>query len=238
MPPFVQQISLKKQEDASYFWHIPAVRYFQPLTLKQPITFFIGENGTGKSTLMEAIACQAGINPEGGSRNFLFSTKDSHSSLGDYMVLGKTGNKIRDTFFLRAESFYNVASYIEETMDGNYSEYGNRSLHEQSHGESFLSLVSNRFRGHGLYLLDEPEAALSPQRMLSLMVLLHDLVENGSQFIITTHSPILLAMPQAQIFSFQENGIQEVAYEDTEVFQLTKMFINHKDQVLHHLFDE
>lgn len=238
MPPFIQSIDVHKQQEASYLWKIPAIREFKKLELTQPITFFVGENGTGKSTLLEAIALQAGINPEGGSRNFMFSTRETHSPLGDHLILGKTGNKIRDTFFLRAESFYNMASYVDDIMEGNHSEYGGRSLHEQSHGESFLSLVINRFRGEGLYLLDEPEAALSPQRILSLMVALHDLVKHGSQLIIATHSPILLALPQSQIFSFGDGSIQEVGYEDTESYQLTKMFINHREQLLHRLFDE
>ena len=237
MSLFIQTIDIRKQESKSYIWQIPVIQKFQKLQLTTPVTFFVGENGTGKSTLLEAIAVAFGLNPEGGSRNFQFSSRDSHSGLADAMVLGKSGLKVKDSFFLRAESFYNVASYVDEVMEGNHSEYGGRSLHEQSHGESFLNLALNRFRGNGVYLLDEPEAALSPQRLLSLMIVIHELAQQGSQFIIATHSPILLALPHAAIFEFSDS-IREITYEESEVYQLTSLFINHREQVLHQLFQK
>lgn len=173
--------------------------------LDTPVTFLVGENGSGKSTLLEAIAVSCGFNAEGGTRNFTFSTRATHSELGEYITVAKRRYP-RDGFFLRAESFYNVATNIDE-MDEEPSfsprlidSYGGVSLHSQSHGESFLALVQNRFGGEGLYLLDEPEAALSPTRQLTLLGEMHQLVERNSQFIIATHSPILMAYPGARIY--------------------------------------
>ena len=164
------------------------------LALEMPVTFFVGENGTGKSTLIEAIAVAMGFNGEGGSRDFFFSTQDTHSELCDYLTIGNSVSP-KDGFFLRTESFYNTANYLAE--NSTMARYGGVSFHEQSHGESFLALAMNRFEGNGLYILDEPESALSPQRLMSLLVLINDLVKNNSQFIIATHSPILMAYHHA-----------------------------------------
>ena len=219
----------------AYPFNIPAVRHLakrDSLSFDKPVTFFVGENGTGKSTLVEAIAVAMGFNAEGGSRDFSFSTKQTHSELCDYLTLVKTIAP-NDGFFLRAESFYNTASYLDQ--NSTLLRYGGVSFHEQSHGESFLSLVVNRFEGNGLYILDEPESALSPQRLMSLLVAIDDLVKNNSQFIIATHSPILMAYPNAEILQFTEQGIQKVGYRDTEHYKITKQFIDTPERMISYL---
>ncbi len=223
---------------SSYLSSIPAVQYLYTvgeLKLEQPVTFLVGENGTGKSTVLEAIAVAMGFNAEGGSRDFNFSTKSTHSDLHQYLTIIKTIAP-KDGFFLRAESFYNTASYLEET-GSNLHRYGGVSFHAQSHGEAFLSLVLNRFTGNGLYLLDEPEAAFSPQKLLALIVAIDDLVQAGAQFIIATHSPILMAYPKSEILQFTERGIHVVSYKETEHYQLTKQVINYPEQMMQHLLD-
>ncbi len=220
----------------SYLNNLPIIKHLQKnqkISLTSNVTFFVGENGTGKSTLLEAVAVAFGFNAEGGSRNFNFSTKETHSELFSHLTLGKTAFA-KDGFFLRAESLYNVATNIEEIK---VSGYGNVSLHEQFHGESFLSLIQNRFRGKGLYILDEPEAALSPMRLLTLMAEMKKLTNDDSQFIVATHSPILMAFPNAQILEFSQNGIQAVDYKETEHFKITKDFLNNPERMLHYLFD-
>ena len=231
----------------SYLNDLPVVRNLKKLgTLRftSPVTFFVGENGIGKSTLIEAIAVNMGFNPEGGTVNFRFATENSHSELHEYIRVGKGVTQRRDGFFLRAESFYNVASNIDQ-MDREpgagprlIDSYGGVSLHKQSHGESFLSLVANRFGGNGIYILDEPEAALSPQRLLELMLHMHQLVKDNSQFIISTHSPILMSYPGAEVFQLTEDGIDSVDYRETEHFQLTKQFLNSPETMFRYLFDE
>ena len=199
--PFIQSVNLLRERVPSfeqYPFSIPAIRHLDRIEIHPRVTFFAGENGTGKSTLLEAIAAVEGINVEGGSRNFSFSTNDNSSCLKDYVRLERPMRSLRktDAYFFRAESFYNVASEMERLG----VEYGERSLHRQSHGESFLSLLLNRFCGNGLYLLDEPEAALSPLRQMSFLAAVHDLTQSGSQFIIATHSPIIMAYPCAAIY--------------------------------------
>ena len=214
------------------------------LTLDLPrgrFTAVVGENGSGKSTLLEAIAVSLGFNAEGGGKNFSFGTRPSHSPLHEYLRVAKGVRRPKDGFFLRAESFFNVATEIErldsEPGGGRVIEsYGGRSLHEQSHGEAFLALVTNRFRGDGLYILDEPEAALSPQRQLAVLSRIHDLVEEGSQFIMATHSPILMAYPNAQIYQLSTDGIEPVAYEDTEHYQVTRTFLASPERMFRQLF--
>ena len=222
--------------DDSYVRSIPAVASLRSLPLSAPVTFFAGENGSGKSTLLEAVAVAWGFNPEGGSRNYHFSTFDSHSPLHDAVRLYRSVRRPAWGYFLRAESFYNVATKEEEYSRGP----GGRPqhFHEKSHGESFLALVQNTFRCDGFYLLDEPEAALSPQRQLTLLMEIDRLARDGSQFIIVTHSPILLGLPGAQILSFDGGAVRPVAYEDTDSYKVTEMFINSRDQLLHHLLGE
>ncbi|NSQ62736.1 AAA family ATPase [Enterococcus faecalis] len=234
---FLKRLELKAFEEDSVFSKIEGLNKFNSLNFKKPITFFSGENGTGKSTLLEAIAVNWGFNPEGGSINFNFSTNDTHLDLHNYLTVGKSVKRAKDGFFLRAESFYNVATYAEN-IDLDFSEYGDKSLHHQSHGESFLNLVNHRFRGNGLYLFDEPEAALSPQRQLALMISIKKLIDEGSQFIIVSHSPILLAMPDSQIISFDKDSPLEITYEESMPYEITSLFLNNKNRILSHLFAE
>lgn len=216
----------------------------EKLSLHEKVTFFVGENGSGKSTLLEAIAVKFGFNAEGGSLNFSFSTKATHSELFRYIKLIKSFERPDDGFFLRAESFYNAATYIDRldeipsSLPKLIGSYGGISLHEQSHGESFFSLVSNRFGGNGLYILDEPEAALSPMRQMSLLTLLHDLTEKKSQFIIATHSPILLAYPDALIYELRKDSITETLYENTDTYNITRRFLENPKRMMKYLFEK
>lgn len=207
-----------------YPFDLPAVRALERVVFQSPVTFLVGENGSGKSTLLEALAVKAGFNAEGGSRNFRFSTRESHSPLADYLRLVREPGRFTDGFFLRAESFYNVASMVDDL--GVERAYGGRSLHEQSHGEAFLSLMNERLQGGGFYLFDEPEAALSPQRQLSALVLMHRLVRHRSQLVVATHSPILMAYPGATIYQLDADGVRPVAYEETDHYQLTRRFLD------------
>lgn len=235
-----------KLDKSSYLNNLPMIKHLSKeknISFSSNVTFFVGENGTGKSTLLEAIAVAYGFNAEGGSVNFTFSTKDTHSELFKHIELGRRGFA-RDGFFLRAESLYNVATNIDD-MDGAPSfdppvieGYGGVSLHNQSHGESFLAIVQNRFFGNGLYILDEPEAALSPKRLLTLMVEIDKLVKKGSQFIIATHSPILMTFPDAEILEFSESGISKVSYHETEHFRITKGFLESPERMISYLLDE
>ncbi len=242
-------IDLRLRRDAvpdfgAYPFSLPAIRHLDELRFHPAVTFIVGENGTGKSTLLEAIAVALGFNAEGGSRNFHFDTRASHSVLHEYLTIAKGYRRPRDGFFLRAESFFNVATYIEkldEERDGGPSvirSYGGRSLHEQSHGESFMALLTQRFRGQGLYVLDEPEAALSPQRQLAALSRIHQLVKAGSQFIIATHSPILMAYPDARIYACLPDGLRRTDYTDTEHYQVTHDFLANPQRMLDVLLDE
>ncbi len=236
----------KKVDEGSYLAALPVVRHLaalHQLPITRDVTFFVGENGTGKSTLLEGVAVACGFNPEGGTRNFCFSTNDSHSQLCQYLTLGRSRFP-KDGFFLRAESFYNAASYIDQ-LDAAPSfqrsvidSYGGVSLHKRSHGESFLALVQNRFGGSGLYILDEPEAALSPSSLLVLMAEIHALVKKNSQFIIATHSPILMAYPGAEIYQLSPEGIRSVPYRQTEHYQLTRRFLNDPERMLRYLLED
>ncbi len=235
---YVDRIRISYCDDETYLSRLPLVRYLnrvKEVYFRQPITFLVGENGSGKSTLLEAIAVAAGYNGEGGSKNFLFSTKQTVSNLSRYLTISRSAHE-KDGFFLRAESFYNVASQVED-LELNLDGYGGRAPHAQSHGESFFSLVQNRFRGDGLYLLDEPEAALSPARQMALLMELKRLTDCRSQLIIATHSPILLAYPGAVIYQLSEEGIQTVRYRDCEPYRLTKQFLDAPEHVLAYLFD-
>jgi predicted ATPase len=229
-------------EPSSYPFSLPAVQsLLEELELHSKVTFFVGENGSGKSTLVEAIAIAAGFNPEGGSRNFNFATRRSDSQLHTCLRLVRGVSRPRDGFFLRAESYFNVGTEIER-LDAEpeggppiLPTFGGRSLHEQSHGESFFALLQKRFRGNGFYVLDEPEAALSPSRQLSFLTRLHELVGLGSQFVIATHSPILMAYPDARLLELGPKGIREIGYEDTEHFRVTRAFLLRREQMLREL---
>ncbi|HTM07604.1 MAG TPA: AAA family ATPase [Verrucomicrobiae bacterium] len=244
---YVSRVRLRRDDVSSfdrYPFSLPAVRHLDVLELHPKITFLIGENGSGKSTLLEAIAVSWGFNPEGGTKNFAFATRASHSELHRYMRVEKTVRRPRDGFFFRAESFFNVATEIEK-LDSEPSfgppiidSYGGQSLHEQSHGESFLALMVNRFRGDGFYLLDEPEAALSPQRQLAVLSRIHDLVNDNSQFIIATHSPLLMAYPDASIYSFSTTGIERMDYYQTEHYQVMHDFLANPKRMLDRLLDQ
>ena len=225
-----------------YPWDLPAVSGIgDGLALHPNVTYFVGENGSGKSTLLEAIAVAAGMNPEGGSSNFAFSTRASHSPLGEAIRLVRGSNRPRTDFFLRAESLFTAATYLEELprdFGDPLKPYGGVSLHQQSHGESFLAVMLNRFGPRGLYLLDEPEAALSSQNCLTCLRRIHELVLVDSQFIIATHSPIILAYPDATIYACRSNGIEQIAYDDAELVQLTRSFLEAPPRYLRQLFSD
>lgn len=239
--PYVSRVALLRDKVPSfdhYPFCLPALRTFDRIDFHPKVTFLVGENGSGKSTLLEAIAVSLGFNAEGGSKNFRFETRRSHSKLHAYLRLSKGIKRPRDGYFLRAESFFNVATEIEH-LDAEPSfgppviaSYGGHSLHEQSHGEAFLALVTERFSGKGLYLLDEPEAALSPQRQLAVLSRMHDLVLDDSQFIVATHSPILMAYPDACIYQCGQDGVSKIDYEDTEHYRVTHDFLANPERML------
>ncbi|HMJ16372.1 MAG TPA: AAA family ATPase [Polyangiaceae bacterium] len=216
---------------SQYPFNIPAIANLKSIHFHPGITFFVGENGSGKSTLIEAIAVKAGFNPEGGTKNFKSSYRPSESRLHEYVRLARGSRRESSGFFLRAETMFNVSTEAEQ-----YRDYGWDDLHEMSHGEAFLWVANNRFRERGLYILDEPEAALSPQRQLSLLVVIRRLIRSGSQFIVSTHSPILLAYPDSRIFSLDRTGMAEVKYEDTEHYAVTKAFLMNPQRMLDRIF--
>jgi predicted ATPase len=241
---YLLELKLKREKVPSfdqYPFSLPVVRHLHTLELHPKVTFIIGENGSGKSTLLEAIAVAWGFNPEGGTKNFRFQTRASHSPLHEHITLIKGIRRAKDGFFLRAESFFNVATEIERLDEEPafsppiIDSYGGVSLHHQSHGESFFALMMHRFGGNGLYVLDEPEAALSPQRQLAMIARLHQLAQARSQFIIATHSPILMAYPNARIYQIADRGLQQIEYEQTEHYTVTKAFITNPRRQLDRL---
>lgn len=235
--PYLRRVAtLEDHVDPSrYPFSIPAFARGIDVELRTNVTFFVGENGSGKSTLLEALAECCGFNPEGGNRDHHREALADRSDFAQALRLSWLP-KMTEGFFLRAESFYNFASFIDDVSD--LRSYGGRKLHEQSHGESFLALFANRFE-HGLYILDEPEAALSPQRQLSFLRIIHDLEKPGhAQFLIATHSPIILAYPGATLYALDADGIRETDYAETEHFRITRDFLNDPDRYLRHLFSE
>lgn len=243
---YLKSIDINKTQIPTndYICNLPIIKNFQKINFKNPVTIFVGENGMGKSTLIEAIAVKWGFNPEGGGINFNFQTRRTHSELNKYITLIKTPYHPKDGYFFRAESLYNIASNIEDLDSIKCNAppisdaYGGKSLHNQSHGESFLSIFFKRFLGNGLYILDEPEAALSPISQMSLIIRINELVNLNSQFIISTHSPILLTLPNAQIFEIKNNGIFEKQYFETEHYKLMKNFFENPNQILKSLLNQ
>ncbi len=226
--PYLQRAKFLNDSDIDfdeYPYNIEAVRQLEQLDFHPDVTFLVGENGAGKSTVLEAIALALGFNAEGGTKHARHVTVDATATLYQNLNLVKSYKTPREGFSLRAESFYNLATYLDE-IGASYEYYGG-SLHGQSHGESFMALFEHKFHGKGLYLLDEPEAALSPNRLFTMLRHIHALVQDDSQFIIATHSPILLAYPNAKIYLFDSSGITETRYEETEHFGLTKDFLNY-----------
>jgi len=240
---YLRGIELKRDSVKSFFkypFSLPAIKNLSSLEFHPKVTFIVGENGSGKSTILEAMAVACGFNAEGGTKNFNFKTSDTHSELHNYIKLVKGIRTPKDGFFFRAESFYNVATNVDDLEredPGLLSSYGGRSLHHQSHGESFFSVFMNRFSGNGLYILDEPEAALSPSRQMAMITKIHELVNEGSQFIIATHSPIIMAYPNAVIYEIKDE-IKKVNYEETEHYVVMKSFINNKNKMLDILIND
>lgn len=225
-------IDWDKIDKYSYLRDIEALNGLEHLEFKKPITFLVGENGSGKSTLLEAIAVGYGFNPEGGTKNYSFSTYDSHSELCNAIRIEKGIRRAKGGYFLRAESFYNVA-----TQEMEYADAGHPSAlyHEKSHGESFLALAQDYLGSDGVYIFDEPEAALSPQRQLTLLTEIYECAKKGAQFIIVTHSPILLGIPDAEILTFDNGVLHPCEYEDTDSYKITELFINHRKELLNRL---
>lgn len=222
-----------------YPFNIPTIRSLRRLALKSNVTFFVGENGSGKSTLLEAIAYQCGFNTAGGSRNNQYDLHSSEARLGDHIRLSWMP-KVTQGFFLRAETFYDFASHIDQLAEEHpsaYDSYGGKSLHQQSHGEAFYSLFKNRFGKRGIYLLDEPEAALSPQRQIAFLSIIHEL-QKSAQLLIATHSPILLGYPNAEILSFDSVPIQPIDYQATEHYQVTRRFLENRSFYMQEILDE
>lgn len=234
---FIQGVSFvwNRIDCRSYIRQIGAFQGVEQLDFSAPVTFFVGENGSGKSTLLEAMAVAHGFNPEGGTRNYAFSTRDSHSELCSAIRLVKGHRREKIGYFLRAESFYNVATKEEDYAD---FDHPSARYHEKSHGESFLALAQNYLGPDGLYFLDEPEAALSPQRQLTLLMEIDRWARCGAQFFIVTHSPILLGLPGAWIYCFDDGPIHPCSYEETDSYQVTEMFINHREAFLKRLLGD
>lgn len=237
--PYLRSLKILKEdiEIEKYPFNIPAIQRINDINFHPDVTFLVGENGIGKSTLMEALAINLGFNAEGGNKNVNFKTKNTSSILYKHMKLIKNYKKPKEGYFLRAESFYNLASYMDEIAPPEIQGYGGKSLHNQSHGESFLSVLKNKFHGNGLYILDEPEAALSPSNQISTLAIMDYLTKKQSQFIIATHSPILLSYPKAKIYQMNDFGIEEISYTETEHYKITKQFLNNHKNILGKILD-
>ena len=226
--PYLRQVVFHPERTPDFSRHpfnIPAVRDIARLDFHPAITFFTGENGAGKSTVLEALALALGYNAEGGSKFAHFQTADTRDDLYAHLRLIRSPPVPKDGYFLRAESFFNVVSNRRQI--GYEQDYDGSTLHGNSHGEAFLSVLLHRLSGNGLYLMDEPEAALSPARQMAVLRAFDRLVRQHSQLIIATHSPILLAYPNARIYRFDQSGIREIAYEDSEPYRMTRDFLNH-----------
>ena len=224
---FIREIKIDQGDTGTYPFSIPAIQQIEDIAFSTPVTFFVGENGTGKSTITEAIAVAAGFSAEGGTKNYHYESINSTSSLPNHITLVRNYRRERYGYFLRAESFYTTANYADA---GTFSAAGpiplyfdGKRIHEQSHGEAFLAIIKGS--RPGLFIFDEPESALSPKRLLVLMTEIQKLVAQGSQFIIATHSPILLAFPGAKIYQLSHSGIEEVSYDDVDHVRITREFL-------------
>lgn len=234
---FIKQIDIDKESfpnNKIYPFNIDIIKNFNTINLTKNVTFIVGENGVGKSTFIEALAVACGLNAEGGTGNFMFTTRETEYELSKYIKIDHFQRRCETKFFLRAESFYNVASEIERL---GVSGYGKENLHKVSHGESFIQLVQNRFTKNGLYILDEPEAALSPSRQMTLLYLINELAKEGCQFIIATHSPILISYIDGEILDLN-NNFKPIKYEDTEIYRTYKMYLDKPYEMQRRLFDE
>jgi predicted ATPase len=248
--PYLKSISILKPEGErlnSHPFNIPAISQLEQLEFHRDVTFLVGENGSGKSTLLEAIAMAMDLGAQGGTGNFSIDDPTGLSELYRFVRAKRSFQRPKDRYFLRAESFFNVGKYLEDlSKDPDactsrvqvFQRYGGKSLHHRSHGESFLSLINDAFSGKGLYIFDEPEAALSPSRQLAALVRINDLVRDESQFIIATHSPILMSYPRSRIYLLDNTGFREVAFEETEHFKVTRDFLNNVPQRLKHLLSD
>ena len=227
--------------DDPYPFNLPIVRNLKVLEFSKSVTYIVGDNGSGKSTLLEAIANLLGLNAEGGSKNFNFKTQETHSNLYEELRAVRADLGYRNSFFFRAESFYNLASEVDRIAGEDHrmlDSYGGVSLHKQSHGESFMSLFTNRLRNKGLYIFDEPEAALSYINQLRFLVWMKEAVNSGSQIIISTHSPVILAYPDAEIFVAEKGILKTTPYDDCYIYRDMLAFVTNKDLVIRELFGE
>nr|WP_227591459.1 AAA family ATPase [Acinetobacter sp. Marseille-Q1620] len=231
----MQILSPERLDWAAYPFVIPAVNDLEKIEFHPNVTFFVGENGSGKSTILEALALGLGFSEEGGTRNVSLSTASTSSGLHQSLRIIKGYHKPQDYYFLRAESFYNVATYMHEL---NYLQGYGGTIHHRSHGEAFMSVITHKLKGNGLYLFDEPEAALSPAMQMTALSMLHQLCRSRSQFVIATHSPILLAYPYAKIYQFSDTGIREISYEDTDHYRMTKDFLINYQKRIHQIIEE
>lgn len=234
--PFLTHVTLREErvQPDRHPFSLPILAHGLSLEIETPVTFFVGENGSGKSSLLEALAWSLGFGLHGGNRDHQFVEDAEGHALGRALRLSWR-HRATDGFFLRAETFHQFSTHLE--LSGTrFERYGGQSFHERSHGEAFLALFEHRFE-EGLYLLDEPEAALSPQRQLALLRIMHDLATRRvAQFIIATHSPMLLCFSGARVFSFEDDSIKIVPYHETEHYRLTRAFLNDPERYFRHLF--
>lgn len=256
--PMLDKVKINFSKESDFSQHplsLDIIKNLNEIVFPTQVTFFVGENGSGKSTILEALATRAGFGAEGGSINFNFKTSEEETykgaqTLSNHMTLSwRMKPNLQNGYFFRSESFFNVANHLDKEAHLPYEEggrgeydvyksYGGKSLHEQSHGESFLSFFTNRLDKEGFYIFDEPEAALSPQRQLTLLALMHQLCKNSkTQFIIATHSPILLAYPGATIYSCDGKKLEPIKYKDTKHYQITKTFLDNPEQYFKNLFE-
>ena len=234
---FIKRVRFNREEiktSDTYIATLPLFENIEALDFSVPVTFLAGDNGTGKSTLIEALALSLGFTAEGGSKNFYSENPGEYSDMYKCITLEKGPLRPKDSFYFRADRFYDLASRIDRIKCNEY--YGGESLHAQSHGEGFLSVMGNRLFGKGIYLLDEPESSLSPMNQITLLTMINDLVKNGSQLIIATHSPILLAYPEAEILFIENDGVERIDYEETEHYRTSKLFLDNYKGFLKSLF--